>query len=627
MLLYDKNTQNRALEPAEVQVDENTITLSVASPEPYLREDKKIGPYYEVLEISEDAIDYERLVNERCPLLLQHDMDKQIGVVEYAYIGYGKLCCRVRFSESNYAQSVLKDIKAGIRRNVSIGYEVLETNIEYTNGSDYPIVHVVRWKPYEISSVSVPADPTVGYERAMKTKEDDQMDKEELEKQKKAEEAAAEDEKKTKAEEAEADKEEKEAQAEETPEKEEEKKKSKKACEEEAADKEEKAKKDCGEDEDDKDEIRSLGQLTGTEKLAEEFILQNRSYKEFKTALKERANNKEKSNLKDKKTMEKFSLLRALNMNTSKYKGNPEETFEYKVIEENKRALGITDADIVVTRANLRAIDGTESLNQTDYRPDMYTENLRPESVIAKTGCRVVDVSGPSISFSVATSGVNAGWVDLNNEIPSATMDWTLKTITPKKCGAFVEIDYKALLQDRPSVESIIVDDIVRGLDQAKDEAFICGDGTNNSPVGITATSGINEVPISSAFTLSGVFGFEKAIRDSNDYAEDLKWVMNSKNYYKYATTPYSATEQNKMLIDTDTRKMIGYDVVICNALTDNDIILGNFNELLVALFDGMRLKVVEDAGLSRKQAVEVQAFEAANCLVRRPKSFTISKA
>jgi len=39
-----------------------------------------------------------------------------------------------------------------------------------------------------------------------------------------------------------------------------------------------------------------------------------------------------------------------------------------------------------------------------------------------------------------------------------------------------------------------------------------------------------------------------------------------------------------------------------------------------------MRLKVVEDAALSRKQAVEVQAFEAMDCLVRRPKSFTISK-
>jgi HK97 family phage major capsid protein len=320
-----------------------------------------------------------------------------------------------------------------------------------------------------------------------------------------------------------------------------------------------------------------------------------------------------------------FSLTKAINMFTKSYKGDPTQTYEWQIIEENKKAFGITDADIIVTRQNLRAIDGTEALNQTDYKPGLYTENLRPEGVIAKTGCRIVDVDGPSISFGVAISGVNAGFVDLNNEIPSANMDWQLKTMTPKKMGCFVEIDYKALLQSRPSVEAIIASDITKGLDQCKDEAILVGDGQNNKPTGIVATSGVNEVPVSGAFTLSGVYGFEKAIRDSNDFSENLTWVMNSTNFYKYATTPYSAVEQNKMLLEGG--KMIGYNVVICNALDNNTIILGNFNELLVANFDGMRLRVVEDAGLARKQALELQAHETFDCLVRRPKSFTRSVA
>ena len=307
------------------------------------------------------------------------------------------------------------------------------------------------------------------------------------------------------------------------------------------------------------------------------------------------------------------------------YKGNVEDTFEWKVIEENKKALDIHDADIVITRDNLRAIDGSEVLNQTDYKPGMYTENLRPQNVIAKTGCRVVDVDGPSISFAVCTSGVNAGFVNLNGEIPSATMDWALKTMQPKKLGAYVELDYKALLQSRPSVEAVVTDDIVRGLDQAKDEAILVGNGADGKPTGILATSGVNEYPISAAFTLSGVYDMEKGIRDSNDYSENLTWVMNSKNYYKYATTPYSATEQNRMLLEDG--KIINHLVVICNALTDNQIILGNFNELLVANFDGMRLKIVEDAALSRRQAVEIQCFETFDCLVRRVKSFSVTTA
>ncbi len=324
-------------------------------------------------------------------------------------------------------------------------------------------------------------------------------------------------------------------------------------------------------------EIRSLAELTETSDLAEKYINENRSYSDFKEAVKEFKNTEQrKLNVKENKMdneKKNFSLTKALNMFTKNFKGNIEETNEYKIIEENKRNLGISDADIVVTRENLRAFpNGSESLNQPIYRPDMYTENLRPQNVIAKTGCRVVDVDGPSINFSVATSGVNAGFVDVNGEIPSADMAWSLKTMQPKKLGAYVEIDYKALLQDRPSIEGIITDDIVKGLDQAKDEAILIGDGQNNKPVGIIGTSGINEVPISSAFTLSGVYGFEKEIRDSNDYAENLTWVMNSKNYYKYATTPYSATEQNRMLLEDG--KIINHPVVISNALDDNTIIL-----------------------------------------------------
>ena len=470
-----------------------------------------------------------------------------------------------------------------------------------------PTMLVTRWVPYECSTVSCPADFQVGYQRSLETKnmeEENKKNCEETEEEKakrEAEEAEAAKKAKKEAEEAEAAE------------------RAKREAEE--AEAEAKAKREAA-----IAEIRSLGEITDNKNLAEDFIANNRSYEEFKEEVRklkeEKLNVKEIKNM-DNEKKEKFSLIKAMNMFTKNFKGNVEDTYEYKVIEENKRNLGL-EGDIVVTRENLRAFpDGTEALNQTDYKPELYTENLRPESVIAKTGCRVVTVTGPSISFAVCTSGINAGFVDLNGEIPSADMNWGLKTLNPLKAGAFTQISYAALLQDRPSVENLVVDDLVRGLDQVIDEKIIVGDGTNNTPVGVAATSGVNEVPVSSAFTLSGVYEMEKKIRDTNDMSENLKWVMNSKSYYKYASTPFSATAQNEFLIDVKTRKMIGYDVVICNALNDNTIILGNFNELLVAQWDGITLKIVEDAQLSRKQALECQSFAAVNCLVRRPGSFT----
>ena len=109
----DFNTENK-------EADNGLYTFSVASSAPYERTREKLGTYNEVLVISEESIDFVRLVDQRCPFLLDHDQTKQIGVVEKAYIADGKLYVDVRFSENPYAQRTLADIKSGIRRNTSI---------------------------------------------------------------------------------------------------------------------------------------------------------------------------------------------------------------------------------------------------------------------------------------------------------------------------------------------------------------------------------------------------------------------------------------------------------------------------------------------------------------------------
>lgn len=110
----------------------------------------------------------------------------------------------------------------------------------------------------------------------------------------------------------------------------------------------------------------------------------------------------------------------------------------------------------MVTRAQLRGFpDGTEALSQTTYRPDLYTENLRPEKTYKKLGLTEV-AADTDISFAVCTSGLNAGFVDINNEIPSATAEWSLKTLQPKKMGAYCQIGYRALLTDKPEIQALI---------------------------------------------------------------------------------------------------------------------------------------------------------------------------
>lgn len=394
-----------------------------------------------------------------------------------------------------------------------------------------------------------------------------------------------------------------------------------KACEEEVKKKE--ACPTCGQDPCvcEEEEIRSLGDLLNKRDMAEAFITNKRSLAEFKDAIRTKAfENKEVENME-----KKFSLRKAI-LNAAGKISDEDAKFERDIIAENKRKFKVNDADIVLSKKEMRAFDGSESINQTVYKPGLYTPELRPDVTINYLGFTSVAVTGPNISFAVCTSGLNAGFVDLNGDVPSASMDFTLKTMAPKKQGAFCDISYTALLQDDPSAEGIVMDDIVKALDASKDYAFWNGTSGNNEPIGLLNVTGVNEVTLPATPTLSTALEFEKQIRASFDYSANLKWVMGTDAYYKWAATPYSAVEQNRMLIDPDTRKCIGYDVFIDPNLPTSAVVLGNFAEIMDAEFDGMTIKVIsEDKDLARKQAVECIAHRSLDFLCRRPKSFSKS--
>ena len=573
--------------------------FSLCSDAPYERESKKFGVYDEVLVISEDSVDFSRLNSGACAFLRDHDPEKVLGVIVKAWIDGNKVKCKVKFSDREDVQAVVRDIQAGIMTCTSVGYTIDRYHFSTENGKK--TMYADRFMIYEGSLVGIPADISVGFNRSLDREEHEMQCNEPKEKP--------------------------EGKAEEAPEEQ------KPACpEQKGSPCEEAGEKACGEQEkkpcgegcakspcEEQEEIRSLGDLMECPELAEAFIREKRSYSDFKKAVKE---HNSREGIKEPKKMSKFSLRKAL-LNAVGRMSNEEASFERGVIEENKRRFGVTDADIVVTKAQLRDFNGTEALNQTTYKPGMYAPVMRAPVTKDAVGTRKVAVAGQSISFSVATSGLNAGYVDINGEIPSATMDFTLKTMTPKKYGCFVDVSYQSLLQDDPSAEAVIMEDIGKALAQTADYAFFNGLSGSNQPVGLLNVADVNTVTLSGAPTLSTALEFEKKIRESFDYSGDLKWVFGTDAYYKWASTPYSAKEQNKMLLDPDTRKCLGYDAFIDHNIPASAVILGNFGEALEANFDGISIRVVtEDKDLSRKQAIEIQAFAANDYVFRRPKSF-----
>lgn len=117
----------------------------------------------EVLTHTKEAVNLER-ASDGLPMLFGHDQDQPIGLVDDVRVDGGKLRGMLRFSKNTRAEEIWSDVRDGFLKNISIGYRIDKWEEE----SDTDLVRATRWTPFEASVVSVPADHTVGVNRAEK---------------------------------------------------------------------------------------------------------------------------------------------------------------------------------------------------------------------------------------------------------------------------------------------------------------------------------------------------------------------------------------------------------------------------------------------------------------------------
>lgn len=150
----------------EGEGNERKFILSFSSEEPYER-------YWgvEILSHAEGAIDLTRLNTIGC-VLFNHNRDKVLGKVLRAWVEDGRGCAEIEFDNDAEAEVIYQKVRSGTLKGVSVGYRI-HTWEEIAQGKkssdgrfDGPCDIATYWEPFEISIVSVPADPTVGVGRS-----------------------------------------------------------------------------------------------------------------------------------------------------------------------------------------------------------------------------------------------------------------------------------------------------------------------------------------------------------------------------------------------------------------------------------------------------------------------------
>lgn len=323
-----------------------------------------------------------------------------------------------------------------------------------------------------------------------------------------------------------------------------------------------------------------------------------------------------------------FSISKAIRNACSQYKADVSEEYETLVNNENKRSFGVDDADIVLSNKEMhqRALGPSATVGaeliKTDYLPQEYVTFLRPQLTLEKTGYYSIPVNGNAVEFAVCTSGSVAAMYGLDGTLEDGDLKFATKTLTPKKAGVCVPIPYSLILQARPEVDAMVEADIVNALYQIRDEQILIGDGTGNNCTGILATSGINEISASlSADAWGGTLSAVGAIRKNNIFSENISFVMNNDTYVELNKTAKS--KDNCMagfVIEND--RIGNYPVFVNNKVPANTVLVGDFGEVAVADFEGLKLKV-DDITYIKQGAIQIVATKAFDCVCRRPKAFT----
>jgi HK97 family phage major capsid protein len=120
----------------------------------------------EILDHSSSSIDMSRLMDGAS--IRDTHFGDQVGVVQKAEITPDrKLRITGKYSQGQRGTDILNDINDGIRKNVSIRYNVNEMQLESESSKDdIDTYRVTNWTPIHVSEEPDGADPTVGHGRS-----------------------------------------------------------------------------------------------------------------------------------------------------------------------------------------------------------------------------------------------------------------------------------------------------------------------------------------------------------------------------------------------------------------------------------------------------------------------------
>ncbi len=150
--------------PESIDVEARTVRVQYTTGAAVYRQRYFEEDYYEELSTEKGHVRLDRMKNGAAPVLNSHrnyDLADVMGTI----IEADETHCTMKFSERAAVEEYWKDIRAGIIRNVSVGYFVHRYLDVTPDGDKIRVLRAIDWEPFEVSMVAVGADAGAGVRR------------------------------------------------------------------------------------------------------------------------------------------------------------------------------------------------------------------------------------------------------------------------------------------------------------------------------------------------------------------------------------------------------------------------------------------------------------------------------
>lgn len=547
------------VERSAVNEEARTVELAFASETPYER-----WWGVEVLDCTPTAMRMGRLTSGG-PLLCDHNTRDQIGVIESVQIGADRVArAVVRFGKSVRAEEVFRDVVDGIRRNVSVGYQIHAAVLVETK-DDTDTYRVTDWEPYEVSLVSVPADTTVGVGRSAGEESPVSLITPKSVKESKVtapnENTPA-------------------APAVAAP-----------SITSEDVQKREKAVREQMR------EMIAIGEQFeryNGPALAKECMEKGESVEALRAKIMNAMTASQTSQVTNldlsPKEQKRFSVFKAIRALTDKNWRGAE--FELECHNEILKRTGLQEAvnggfyvpmDIQKRDLTVGTATAGGNLVATDLQPSSFIDLLRARARVAQLGATMLPGLVGNVTIPKLTGAATAYW--LANEATAITESQQTigqLALSPKSLGAYTELSRQLMLQSTPAAEALVMNDLAKVLALAIDLAALEGSGNSGQPTGIASTNGIGSVT-GTDLAYADIIEFQTDVAASNALAENSA----------YLTTPAVAglLMQRQRFTSTDTPlwtgsvldgQLAGHRATTTTQITAASMTFGDFSQVVI---------------------------------------------